>query len=184
MLLVCSPSQRYLKIGFSPPLPLVGATVSLGLSKYLFLLLLSLNLASRLILWKPISGHTTPQWLQVKAKILTRADRTLYWSPFVLSLGHHILLFSPSHPLSWCNSLSTIFLFFPGMLPPSPPESDMGHSSNSFRSLPLTSPSWWILPDRTFKHGTPDSGLLCPSFLPSFFLRSAYHFLMYYIFSF
>lgn len=48
----------------------------------------------------------------------------------------------PSHLLSWCNHLSNVFLFIPGMLPPQslaflsgwgtfPPESSVGHPSNS-----------------------------------------------------
>lgn len=63
-------------------------------------------------------------------------------APFLSSLWPRILLFSPSHLLSWCNHLSNVFLFIPGMLPPQnlaflsgwgtfPPESSVGHPSNS-----------------------------------------------------
>lgn len=173
-------SQRYLKSKiFSSPLPLTPSW-----SHHFFFTWISKCLLTGLLAFtthisqsqpssqsnpvKTQSDHITPQWFRVKAKS-TPGSAGLYTGLLVPLIS---LTLYPLVSLSWCNGLSTVFLFI------------LGTSHLSTLLFPLAgapcpqiailqvfdhrSSSWWVFPDHTFKHDTPNSGLLWPSFLPYF----------------
>ena len=117
-----------------------------------------------------------------KCEILTRADRTLCESlpspllSYITSSVFPFLCLLFSFSLQTQSHLrASLILWLEHLVP----RELCGPLLRLLQVFAHRSPSSWVFPEHALKCLTPDSALLCPSFLLYFFLHSTYHCLMY-----